>query len=164
MYLLLLLITRRGFPRVIPGVCLIALGRGTGRGNLAISKLSKNNSGCGCPQHVDCALGRKGRASGLGSQRQGFGVSFIIALKDSLLPKQKGAAVTLQPQPSCGTASLGAGGKSLLFWQYAQGLIQGEKMTVVFCPCGGRTNSVSLLRRTAPSALARRTGHRPQPH
>lgn len=82
------------------------------------------------------------------------------------LPKQKGAVVMLQPQSSYGTASLGAGG-----WKKAQfsGSMHRvfhrvKKMTIVFCPCGGRTNSVSLLYRTAPSALARRTGHRPQPH
>lgn len=71
-----------------------------------------------------------------------------VAFKDSLLPEQKGAVVT-----SCGMASLGAGGSSLLFWQY-----------IVLCPCGGWTNSVLLLRRPAPSALARRTGCHPQPH
>lgn len=57
-------------------------------------------------------------------------MSFTVAgvvLKYSLLPEQKGAVVMLQPQSSCGTASLGAGGKSSLFWQYAQGLLQGEK-------------------------------------
>lgn len=112
-------------------------------------------------KQVDCALGRKGQASGLGSQRLGFGMSVTlvgVALKDSLLSEQKGAVVT-----SCGMASLGAGGKCSLFWQYAQSPIWGEggKITIVCCPCGGRTNSVLVLHRTAPSALARRTGHRP---
>lgn len=83
-----------------------------------------------------------------------------VALKDSLLPEQKGAAVR-----SCGMASRGAGGKSSLFWHYVQSPLLGVGgITVVFWPWGGRTNSVSLLHRTAASALARRTGHRPQPH
>lgn len=71
-----------------------------------------------------------------------------VAFKDSLPPEQKGAAVT-----SPGTASLGADGRSLLFWQ-----------CIVFCPCGGRTYSVLLLCRAAHSALARRAACRPQPH
>lgn len=77
-------------------------------------------------------------------------------------PKAEGCSGDAAAQPSCGTSW--SGWKSLFFWQCAQVLVQGEKMTPVFCLCGGRTNSVSLLHRTAPSALARRTSHRPQPH